>query len=41
MAQSFGAQMRQRREERQIALAAIVEKTKIKQSLLESMERRR
>ena len=39
MAQSFGAQMRQRREERQIALATIVEKTKIKQSLLEAMER--
>lgn len=39
MAQSFGAHMRQRREERQIALAAIVEKTKIKQSLLEAMER--
>ena len=31
--------MRRRREERQIALATIVEKTKIKQSLLEAMER--
>src|SRR5262245_11709456 len=39
MAQSFGAEMRQRREERHIALATIVEKTKIKQSLLEAMER--
>jgi transcriptional regulator with XRE-family HTH domain len=39
MAESFGARMRRRREEQHIALAAIAEKTKIKQSLLEALER--
>jgi hypothetical protein len=38
MPQSFGAQMRKQREQRDIALATIAEKTKIKQSLLEAME---
>jgi transcriptional regulator with XRE-family HTH domain len=39
MADSFGARLRQRREERQIALPTIAEQTKIKQSLLEGLER--
>ena len=39
MSHSFGAQMRKQREQRDIALATIAEKTKIKQSLLEAMER--
>src|SRR5262245_45930909 len=38
MPESFGARLRQRREEQHIALAAIAEKTKIKQSLLEALE---
>ena len=37
MAESFGARLRQRREEQGIALATIAEKTKIKQSLLEAL----
>ena len=39
MSHSFGAQMRKQREQRDIALATISGKTKIKQSLLEAMER--
>jgi transcriptional regulator with XRE-family HTH domain len=39
MQQHFGARMRQRREQQGIALASIAEQTKIKQSLLESLER--
>src|SRR5262245_64695819 len=39
MSESFGTRMRQRREEQQIALAKIAEQTKIKQSLLEALER--
>src|SRR5262245_6015132 len=39
MSESFGTRMRQRREEQQIALARIAEQTKIKQSLLEALER--
>src|SRR5262245_7819157 len=39
MSESFGARMRQRREEQQVALAKIAEQTKIKQSLLEALER--
>lgn len=39
MPESFGARMRQRREDQQIALAKIAEQTKIKQSLLEALER--
>lgn len=39
MPESFGARMRQRREDQQIALANIAEQTKIKQSLLEALER--
>ena len=39
MSESFGARMRRRREEQQIALATIAEKTKIKQSLLDALER--
>lgn len=39
MPDSFGARLRQRREERQIALIAIAEQTKIKLSLLEALER--
>src|SRR5258708_14808039 len=39
MPESFGARLRQRREERQIALATIAEQTKIKLSLLEALER--
>jgi hypothetical protein len=38
MPDSFGARLRQRREERQIALGAIADETKIKLSLLESLE---
>jgi transcriptional regulator with XRE-family HTH domain len=37
--ESFGARMRQRREDQQIALVKIAEQTKIKQSLLEALER--
>jgi transcriptional regulator with XRE-family HTH domain len=39
MPESFGARLRQRREERQIPLASIAEQTKIKLSLLEALER--
>jgi transcriptional regulator with XRE-family HTH domain len=39
MAESFGARLRQRREQQQITLSTIAEQTKIKQSLLESLER--
>lgn len=39
MSQSFGARLRQRREEQHIALSAIAEQTKIKLSLLEALER--
>jgi transcriptional regulator with XRE-family HTH domain len=39
MLQSFGARLRQRREEQQIALSTIAEQTKIKLSLLEALER--
>jgi len=39
MCESFGAGLRQRREEQQIALSTIAEQTKIKQSLLEGLER--
>src|SRR5262249_5682070 len=39
MAESFGTRLRQRREEQNIALAKIAEKTKIKHSLLEALER--
>jgi transcriptional regulator with XRE-family HTH domain len=39
MAESFGARLRQRREEREIALTTIAEQTKIKVSLLEALER--
>ena len=39
MLESFGARLRQRREEQSIALGAIAERTKIKLSLLESLER--
>ena len=39
MLESFGARLRQRREEQQISLAAIAERTKIKASLLEALER--
>jgi cytoskeleton protein RodZ len=39
MSESFGARLRQRREERQIALTAIAEETKIKLALLEGLER--
>ena len=38
MSDSFGARLRQRREERQIALSAIADETKIKLSLLEALE---
>ncbi len=38
MHESFGARLRQRREERQVSLAAIAEQTKIKASLLQSLE---
>ena len=39
MPESFGARLRQRREERQIALSSIADETKIKLSLLEALER--
>jgi transcriptional regulator with XRE-family HTH domain len=39
MAESFGRRLRLRREAQDIALAVIAEKTKIKQSLLEALER--
>jgi len=39
MPESFGAHLRQRREQRQISLSTIAEQTKIKLSLLESLER--
>ena len=39
MPESFGARMRQRREERGIDLIAIAEQTKIKLALLEALER--
>ena len=39
MSESLGARLRRRREEQQIALSTIVEQTKIKQSLLEALER--
>jgi transcriptional regulator with XRE-family HTH domain len=39
MPESFGARLRQRREERQIALTSIADETKIKFSLLEGLER--
>ncbi len=39
MVGSFGARLRQRREEREIALIAIAEQTKIKLSLLDALER--
>src|SRR4029450_9013963 len=39
MSESFGARMRRRREEQKIALATIAERTKIKQSLLDALER--
>jgi transcriptional regulator with XRE-family HTH domain len=39
MPESFGARLRQQREQQGITLAAITEQTKIKQSLLEGLER--
>jgi transcriptional regulator with XRE-family HTH domain len=39
MPESFGARLRQRREEQAIALSTIAEQTKIKLSLLEALER--
>src|SRR5687768_11481587 len=39
MPDSFGARLRQRREERQIALSSIADDTKIKLTLLEGLER--
>ena len=39
MPESFGARLRQRREQRQVALTTIAEQTKIKISLLEELER--
>jgi transcriptional regulator with XRE-family HTH domain len=39
MAESFGDKLRQRRERQHITLGAIAEQTKIKQSLLEGLER--
>jgi hypothetical protein len=39
MSESFGARLRQRREQQHIALATISEQTKIKVSLLEGLER--
>src|SRR5512142_1812882 len=36
---SFGARLRQRREEQSIPLSAIAEQTKIKESLLDALER--
>jgi transcriptional regulator with XRE-family HTH domain len=39
MAPTFGERLRLQREQRQISLAAVAEQTKIKQSLLEALER--
>jgi transcriptional regulator with XRE-family HTH domain len=39
MLQSFGARLRQRREDQGIALSTVAEQTKIKRSLLEELER--
>jgi transcriptional regulator with XRE-family HTH domain len=39
MPDSFGARLRQRREQQQVALSTIAEQTKIKQSLLDGLER--
>src|SRR5712692_10431998 len=39
MPDSFGARLRQRREQQQIALTTIAEQTKIKLSLLDALER--
>src|SRR5260221_201143 len=39
MPESFGARLRQRREQKQIALTTIAEQTKIKLSLLDALER--
>ena len=39
MPDSFGARMRRRREQQQIALTTIADQTKIKLSLLEALER--
>jgi len=39
MSDSFGARLRQRREEQNIPLRAIAEQTKIKLSLLDGLER--
>src|SRR4029453_8127814 len=39
MSESFGARSRRRREKQKIALATIAERTKIKQSLLDALER--
>lgn len=39
MPDSFGARLRRRREQQKIALSAIAEQTKIKQSLLDALER--
>ena len=39
MPESFGAELRQRREQQQIALTTIAEQTKIKLALLEALER--
>jgi transcriptional regulator with XRE-family HTH domain len=39
MPESFGARLRQRREQQHISLSTIAEQTKIKQSLLEALER--
>lgn len=39
MPESFGARLRQRREEQKIPLARVAEQTKIKQSLLDAFER--
>jgi transcriptional regulator with XRE-family HTH domain len=39
MSESFGARLRQRREQQQISLSTIAEQTKIKHSLLDALER--
>src|SRR5882672_3013020 len=39
MPDSFGARLRERREQQQVALTTIAEQTKIKVSLLEALER--
>src|SRR5689334_21210446 len=39
MPETFGARLRRQREQRDVALAAIADKTKIKSSLLEGLER--